>query len=290
MNNNLTVAMLKLAQLKSTILSLIFVLYSITAFSAPFRLFSRGQQVENYNEIIKILIANKKPFSEKTFLLFDDDPPIEITRFLGRGGQTAVFKRADGRALRVPLSSGNVFFRNGPGGTLKDNGPYTNGMISFLSAMRKVQEISAVAPKIFESDSHSPEYITVEYFDAKFNILDFFSRRDELLNKGLITANDMASLEQALVRFIKRMAPFQYIGDFKVEQLMCNGKNWRLLDNSDPVKFATSVDAATPFDHRNMGPRLPSDVYDWINQIIRNERQSNPAILIRKQMCEKVFQ
>lgn len=248
--------------------------------AASLRLFSNGQQAADYNDSIKKLISSKDYFREKTYLLFDNASPVEVIRFLGKGGQTAVFQKADGRALRIPLASGNVFFRTGPNGELVDHGSYTKGMESYMAAMDKIGMFRAIVPQIYKDESRLPEYITVEFFNAKFNIREFFVGRDELIRSGLLAVVDVPKLEEALSRFAKRTARFKAIGDFKVEQLMTNGNSWRLLDASGVPRLAASVGDPTAFDHKNMGPKLPAEVYSWITQIVRAERKKNPQILL----------
>ena len=53
---------------------------------------------------------------------------------------------------------------------------------------------------------------------------------------------------------------------------MSDGHRWLLLDAAEKVTTATKINDSTAFDHNNMGPKLPKEVYLWLNEIIRAER------------------
>lgn len=243
------------------------------------RLFSNGKQVENYNALMADLIKEKGALPQPIYLLFDDKEPILVKEFLGRGGLTAVFRRQDGRALRVPLGKGDVFFPNGPQGELKNNGPYTDGMLRYYTSMTKLASAGAAVTKIYEADTHLPAYITVEYFENRMNINDFFNRRELGIEKGRIRANQVENLKSELEVFVRNFARFSEIGDFKTDQIVTDGKTWRLVDSSEPVFRATSFFERSPFDHRFLAPRLSSSVNLWISMTVAEEREANHKII-----------
>lgn len=264
--------------MRATFLIIFILVLSVSTFARNIRLFENGIPVAEYNDSINKLSHGER-YQQKTFLLFDDQPPIEVIRFLGHGGLTAVFQRADGRALRVPLASGNAFFKTGPNGELKDHGPYTEAMSGYYEAMKLLTGVDDLIPKVYEKDTHLPQYITVEFFDAKFNISDFFNKRDQLLKQGRLIQKQIPELENSLRQFIQRFSIYKVIGDFKTNQIMTDGKSWKLLDLSTPARYATEIEDPSPFDHRNLGPRLPPQVWESIKKIVREYRKSCEGLL-----------
>lgn len=184
-----------------------------------------------------------------------------------------------GSALLIPLSSGHAFFRATPQDEFIDYGPFTDHMLDYWKAMNKIGKFAGIIPKISVKDSHPPQYITVDFFPAQFHIHDFYHRRDKLIASQKLSIPQIEALENQLLSFSRRLAVFQHIGDFKYQQLVSDGIRWRLLDASEKVKYARQVMDPTPFDHRNMGSKLPADVYRKINATIQQHRLENPHLL-----------
>ena len=241
-----------------------------------FQLFANSQQVSDYNAKIIALRATGKTdagFSEPTFLVFSNGTRIQVTRVLGEGGLTTVFLRADGRALRVPKASGTATWSNG------SKTVYTDGMISWWKSYPHLEHTGATIRTYYgETESRPPEFITVGFFGAKFDIREFETDPWKLVNEGKINKSDIPLLGNKLEAFVRSFAGYKAIGDFKYQQVTSDGKDWKLLDCSGFSK-ATSVNDGNPFDHPNMKGKLPEVTNKWIHDVIAHERQINPGAI-----------
>ncbi len=240
--------------------------FATSALAETIRLWKNGEPVQEYRQLMNRLrdelpTRTAPPNPQGPYLQFDELKPIRVTKWLGNGMMTAVFLREDGKVLRVPFLHG------------------VHTMDEFLYSMRILARVQGVAAHIFEKDSHSPYYITVDYFDAKFDVREFFEERDELIEAEVISAEDAVRLELELGEFARRLARFGRIGDFRTPQLKSDGKIWRLLDAALPVAAVGMPLDKTPFDHEKMGPMLPAHIYKRLNEIIHTERRLNPKML-----------
>jgi hypothetical protein len=262
-------------RLLAVVAVLFLALWPVDSYAVNFRLFYKGNQVAPYDEIITYLTQSKAPVTQPTYLLFDNDPPVEIVRFLGKGALTAVFERADGRVIRVPLKAGNIQFGNGPIGRRP---LYTDKMRDFLTVMRQVLSVDRnLAPRIYEQDSHPPEYLTVDKFENKFDLYEFLKGRGRAQD---LSPQQRKAAMDALQRFVVRLAPFKHIGDFRMVNIVSNGTSWRIMDADWGAETATSVDDPTPFDSEyNMREWLSDGDRTNIENIIRSERYHHPEIL-----------
>lgn len=55
--------------------------------------------------------------------------------------------------------------------------PISLGMKNFDRSMKKLSKVPGLIPAVFPEDSVSKQFTTADFFNARFNILDFFDRQ-----------------------------------------------------------------------------------------------------------------
>ncbi len=189
-------------------------------------LFLNGAQVGNYN----VLIGNLK---RGYILTFEDQTRYRFIGYLGSGNTTQIIEVEildrvspdKSVAMRLPKKSG-IFVND------RYRTPYFEFINSFIKSKSALEKAELI-PK-----SHGElagQYILVDKLEIKFGLKDF------LVGRIALGAEQRSAIEEALFVFSRKLAAFERIGDFSVNQIVFDGKRWVLLDFTGVVLLEGSV-------------------------------------------------
>lgn len=174
-----------------------------------------GSQMEHYNTRLNSLKAGD-------VLSFSDGKSFEFISHLGQGYTTKVIEvkhKNTVMALRLPVS--NWMYRSAQSNEFI---PYPDFINAFIDHHVKIN-MTDIAPKIYHS--LRGQYIAVEKINIEIGLDDVLLNADTLQKEQ---PEKLLQLETKFIEFAKKLAPLQYIGDFKPEQMVYNGEKWILLD------------------------------------------------------------
>lgn len=199
-------------------LLLVFVLWGALALAAEVRLYQNGNQVEDYNGLIRELKLGD-------VIVFDDGSRFRFVDRIGEGDTTRILQVApearrpgepERMALRVPYASGDYYTSNG-------QRPYTDFINLTIEGYPLFDRVGGIVPRRYRSATS--QYIAVEMVPHDYTLHNF-------LRDSKIPEEERKVAEAALLDFAKATVGLDSIGDFHPRQLVYSRENnrWTLLD------------------------------------------------------------
>lgn len=250
-----------------------------------YQLFQNGRQVPNYSQIVQSLMANKTLHESKVFLGFSNGIRMRVVGYLGHGGFTAVFLRPDGKAIRIPLASGDAYFYDADGVRF-NAGSYTNSLRNWVEAYLELRDTNATL-SVYPTLSRLGEFVIQERAFPLFNVKDFFLGRDRLIQKGILKQEDIPLIEGKFLNLSRNFASYTRVADFKAENVIFSQGEWYLLDTALGSKKAHKFADPNVFEHRNMAKFLPEEIKIRIAQLTEYYRIQMPRF--SKYSCSYFF-
>ncbi|MBS1982813.1 MAG: hypothetical protein JST16_01465, partial [Bdellovibrionales bacterium] len=158
---------------------------------------------------------------------FGDGHVFEVRGYLDRrrSGSNRILDIGNGRALRIPTSSGEGmgFF----GG--KDH-RYDESISSYLELYAELSANHVPIIKVYPEESVSPRFVVMKKEDFPFTLASFAKGQGLQGEKLKLSPKERARLEDQLVEFARHTWMYTRIGDFRPDQIAYNGKEWVLFD------------------------------------------------------------
>lgn len=236
-------------------------------------LYKAGVPHQNYNFLVLNLRKNDT-------IRFSDGSHFKIIKNLGSGGVTQIYQISEKEAIRIPLFKGrrhinensdtitaswfiDITFRGYP--VLKNAG---------------VQMIDLIPGKY-----HPGEYIVVDLFKHELRLDRYIESFKKLTNP---------KIEQAFFEFVQSIAPFEFIDDFRLDQVHWNGQKWALLDWGE-LHYLNSEGIYGRHPLMNHLPYLPKRIQKIVTKAIRTKRfeiefgkpwpRNLPIALMKSNLC-----
>jgi hypothetical protein len=176
--------------------------------AAELDIFIRGKRVENYDDVLRSV-------RENDLLRFDKKTSFEILRIHPPGGNTRVFRV---RKAGVPLNYPPAILR------VPKNTFWFRFLEETSSGHAPLRRAGIRVPDLLESRAGMFNLMEETPFD--FYLSDLLSDSSKFSNE--LKEKALSALEQ----FARSSAPFEWIGDFRPDQLVYSASDneWVLLD------------------------------------------------------------
>lgn len=208
--------------LKSLIFTSLF-LISSNLYSADYALFTNGEPVANYNDIVRTL-------KQGDMVSFSNGQRFSIKGLLGKGNTTWVYELEDGRAIRLPLSSSleQLF-----GLTYRDY------ITQFIYGAESLQNNGVPTVGVAKEESLLGEYAIVEKLEILYTLSGYLKARRSLYPVV------RSAIDNQLVDFAIKTYKYETIGDMHDEQIAYTTRGWVFFDFTNRHVRALNLNSST---------------------------------------------